>query len=403
MKQFACAVLVSFIVANCGSPSSTTYDYQHVDTLSVEFANREFKNDYQLDSIAFILLDTEGEIVPEVSKIIFSESAFFVLSKPNSTVYIFDLAGKLTAKINNQGQGPTQYVAIDDFGIRETEGIVEVLDLRGQKISQYTTESGQFLKEIPFDFFTYTFAPLPDGGRIFHNSVIPNGSYSEDKHLNSGIFLTDSLNNVISTHIPLDSAGLTNTRLVTFQNIFRSFERGLLYVPLYSNLIFEVGGVKGVFEPRYRVDFGDKNMPSDFLVNYKGDWRDFPDYLYQHDFAYDLRDVFETPDFVVGRFTSQFKPYRFVYARGTRQATAYPMPLQVNPGFNIEPIAVSGEHFVTAIPYEKLNKLMSIYRSYLNTYELANIRAYHELQVLEQASVAQNPILLLTSFTNKTQ
>ena len=326
-----------------------------------------------------------------------SEDMVYILSKPNNTIYALDLGGNLVFTIDHQGNGPQEYNSVDDFGINIGKKILEIIDLRGQRILRYSALSGKYLEEIDYVFYTYTFAPLEGGGRVFHNSVMPNGKYFNNSSLNAGVFFSDSSNKIVETYLDYDSTGITKSRLVTTQNIFRTFDQDYLYAPLYSNKIFKINSVNETFQPRYLIDLGRHSMPTSFLKDYKGNPMEFDLYLNKSEYAHYITDFYENRSHISYWFLIANRPYKVIHDKKMKRTFAYERILKTGFDFNLEPIGVWKNQFITSVNYETLKSFITIYESRFSKEQLNQNYYYQQLLSLKQKSSSENPILMFNS------
>jgi len=315
MKQFLFLAASLFVTFGCVEEQLKVYKIPVLDTLNVEFRKHDFFIDYSLDSVRLLFLDSGDDVVPTVSKILMTESMIYILSNVNSAIYAFEFDGTLVYSIDMQGNGPKAYNAIDDFDVNSSRNLLEILDLRGQKLLQYSANTGEYLQEVSFKFYTYRFVMLNDGSRIFHNSNIPNGDYFKNEVLNTGIFVSDSLNNITKSYLNFDSTGINRSRLVTTQNLFKSYDQKYSYVPLYSNMIYEVNTLDNSFRPKYWLELGRHMMPQSFLLEYKGDPFEFDIQIDRTDYAHYITDFYEIRAYAACWFLISNNPYRLIYVK----------------------------------------------------------------------------------------
>ena len=397
MKKELFFVYLIVSVLGCHIEQPGVSETSLIDTLKVEFRSHDFLVDYKIDSTKFLILKTGEEIIPTISKVLMSEDMVYILSKPNNTIYALDLGGNLVFTIDHQGNGPQEYNSVDDFGINIGKKILEIIDLRGQRILRYSALSGKYLEEIDYVFYTYTFAPLEGGGRVFHNSVMPNGKYFNNSSLNAGVFFSDSSNKIVETYLDYDSTGITKSRLVTTQNIFRTFDQDYLYAPLYSNKIFKINSVNETFQPRYLIDLGRHSMPTSFLKDYKGNPMEFDLYLNKSEYAHYITDFYENRSHISYWFLIANRPYKVIHDKKMKRTFAYERILKTGFDFNLEPIGVWKNQFITSVNYETLKSFITIYESRFSKEQLNQNYYYQQLLSLKQKSSSENPILMFNS------
>jgi hypothetical protein len=71
-----------------------------------------------VNSVTFLPLETDDDfIIGSISKILKTDSLYYILDKQTQTVFIYDTAGKAVQKISHRGYGAGEYIGIEDFTV----------------------------------------------------------------------------------------------------------------------------------------------------------------------------------------------------------------------------------------------------------------------------------------------
>ena len=77
------------------------------------------------DSFRIVPLETSDEsLVGEITKIKKYNHFYYVLSA--QTLFCFDADGKFVSKLEKQGEGPEEYIRIEDFDVYTIDGRTEI-------------------------------------------------------------------------------------------------------------------------------------------------------------------------------------------------------------------------------------------------------------------------------------
>ena len=121
------------------------------EKLILDVSTLEYKLQLDFDQISgkFIQLETNDEsIIGRIDKVITHKNRIFILDKELSkSIYIFTAKGRYLNKIAKIGQGPGEYIALDDITLTGNE--IVILDIDQEKLIYYL--DNQFRKERKID------------------------------------------------------------------------------------------------------------------------------------------------------------------------------------------------------------------------------------------------------------
>lgn len=371
-----------------------------IDTIKINFDLETALESEVIDSsVKIVYLKSDSIPVFSVDKLVFSNQSFFISDNFGDRIFCFDLDGQMKFFIEKPGYGPEEYIEIDDIGVNFINKTLEVLDTRRQRIVQYDLSTGAFVSAKSYDFFTKSFSPIGNGGRLFHNSTIPNGQFNGDNYNNSVVYITDSLNNLLKTHFPQSEKSLDKIRLVTKNNIFRSYENlNLNYVPLYSSTIYNLHTENFNLKPHYYLDFGPRNLNDNILKSFNGPMIKFHQYIIESGLVYSVSDFYETRTTVYFTFYMSGEFYQTVYDKDSKKSLTYRHLIRDKGSFRMRPSGVFKDNFVTILSEERILNHVNFFESKFSEKELEELADYQLFKETKDKNISENPVLIFTRY-----
>lgn len=177
--------LCVLLLISCGDRSV----HMNLDNLSKLNPKYEYPLDSIVDRMEIIPLETSNKcLIENIVSFAESNNYYYILSGKNQALYKFDKTGKFISKIGNKGQGPGEYVSIDQIEVNNTLGIVYVLDYLGQSILLYDLDDNYIRSyKLPEDHSYNKFVIWNDGIYYFstNNSIMPDVIFYD---INKSIF-----------------------------------------------------------------------------------------------------------------------------------------------------------------------------------------------------------------------
>lgn len=369
--------------------------FQQVDTIRVGDIRKRLNASEVLGDYKTVFLKTDSLLIGTISKLLVANGNIFIADRSNDRIFAFDMEGNMLFHINRLGNGPEEYAKLKDFGVNTHKEVIEVLDNVRRRVVQYDMHSGEFVDAKPYDFWPRVFSPLSNGSRLFHIGHIKQEPYKPDS-VQAEVYITDSLNSILKTYLPHTESGISKIYLMTLQNIYQRGEGGLLFVPMYNNHIYGVENDR--LKLQYYLDFGEKRLPDDFVLNFSRNPNDFGKYLDNSGYASYIHDFFESPHHVTFKFLFEGGHHHIIYDKETAQAVAYRFWNNDQYRFRIKPIGVSGDYHVSKVAFESLKDRKGFYDLNVNPDSLVNYPEYQLLKEAVEQNTSQNPVLVFNKF-----
>lgn len=200
-----------------------------------------------------IPLETVGDaLIGEIDKLEMDDSHIVILDKQMRTVWLFGIDGKFIRKIGRLGNGPKEYVSLDDMCFDKENGTVWIWDRIKQVMLEYDL-AGDFLKEVATGFSSNVFAKTNEGFWLYY-------SYLKNPDNNSLILVNEEMDHLVKGFF-----ATKETFPVSLSSGFTSWAvKEYFYFPL-SNVLYSLDGTEA--RPYIEFDFGEQTLPYSKIMN----------------------------------------------------------------------------------------------------------------------------------------
>lgn len=200
-----------------------------------------------------IPLETVGDaLIGEIDKLEMDDSHIVILDKRMRTVCLFGIDGKFIRKIGRLGNGPKEYVSLDDMCFDKENGTVWIWDRVKQVMLEYDL-TGELLKEVATGFSSNVFAKTNEGFWLYY-------SYLKNPDNNSLILVNEEMDHLVKGFF-----ATKETFPVSLSSGFTSWAgKEYFYFPL-SNVLYSLDGTEA--RPYIEFDFGERTLPYSKIMN----------------------------------------------------------------------------------------------------------------------------------------
>jgi hypothetical protein len=288
-------MIAACLFGACKSRTAITED--NLNTISVTVNNPEklFYSE-MFDSLKYIALETSDDIlISDISKMRYVNNRFFIFDKRTQTVFLFDSAGKAIRKIHSVGLGPKEYFQLMDFDVDETTGRIFLFSFM-DKIQVYDFD-GNFIEEYRIMLRGTGIAAKGEVMYLHTNRMANAGKY----HL---VILNK--NGVLRGEIPFEKE-LHKSINYNSHEAFCKYGDELLFFMPFSRDIYAIGGDSTYI--KHRFDFGEYNLPDNYLNNYTLDDMDETKY------AYGLNSYWENRKYIYFRIRINQDEYAIIHSK----------------------------------------------------------------------------------------
>lgn len=144
------------------------------------------------DSIRYVQLETtenDVSLISNVLKVILDIDGNIYIHDSASKILVFDSDGKFKYAIHEVGQGPEEYIKINNFALNQEKRQIEILDLTQRKVVCYNMSDGSYANALKLGQFVYGIFP------VSNNNFLASLPKDLDESGKFGIYLLDSLYN----------------------------------------------------------------------------------------------------------------------------------------------------------------------------------------------------------------
>lgn len=228
------AIILAVWLVGCQNEKSDPHS--NIVSIDLDKMKEESINDW-FENIELVpLSSTDATFMKEASKVIVSNSNFYVIDNWQHLVFVFDSLGNYVNSTKRlKGNGPNEYVSLIDFDIDRTNGNLHLLDAVSSKIKIYDKEMS-FINSYTIDKAVlplYYFKYLKDNLYAFYSPKSNKGEYAL-------IFYEASGGKVLREEIPT-IVKEANYLPCTVYSPFYEFNEHLLFTQKYpNNEIFKI-------------------------------------------------------------------------------------------------------------------------------------------------------------------
>jgi hypothetical protein len=258
-KIICCITFVAVLIYACRNVGQK----ENVDTenIIVDLQQAD-KSPYisNLEQIELIPLETNDSCIIGTSHLLrIDDEKIVIVSDQSREICIFTLSGKFICTISKAGQGPQEYLRIDDIQLHPETKNIEVLDGMQNKILEYT-KHGEFVseKKIPLKVFFNKFFCTKNNQFVLDRGI----PFDADSSQYSVYVLLEDLTPKAKLFPYKKASHFYISPRQTIQNV----EDQLYYLPVYSQTLYKMENFEITAE--YVYSFGKHDMDMDFLWDY---------------------------------------------------------------------------------------------------------------------------------------
>lgn len=228
------------------------------ELIDISFEKMSTINPMDVLNTSFIKLETTDScLISSVGILVSVDNYLLVLDGRSSELYAFDKEGKFETKVGRKGNGPGEYVSVQNIFVDNRKGQIGVIDTEQDKIVYFSIPDFKFSSEKKLPFNTSCCEMLEDG-----NFVCYSESYEDNDLGNHYFIVVDSLYKPIRETVEKKFKSGYQTGASTM--VYKVDDKVLAYSPFVSD-VYEIN--TNETKCLYRLSFGDYEMPShDFLM-----------------------------------------------------------------------------------------------------------------------------------------
>ncbi|MEX2568776.1 MAG: 6-bladed beta-propeller [Cyclobacteriaceae bacterium] len=302
-SKYSFSILILVLTfTNCKSDKNR----DHVNNSIIDFENF-ISNEANLydfaDSLEFTFLEYDtGNLVGKILNFKATKNYLFVVDQQQK-LFVFKKNGDLFSFIHNKGEGPSEYISIEDFIVDSNEKHVVILDPRGGKLLKYDI-FGNFIDRYSIG---YTHAT--------HISKLMNGNYAifqsaRFSNENHNIFLLDQNFQKVDSIVEPIGTFIKNLPYL-FDTHWYDYDNNACYKEFLVDTVFRVNE-NNRSEPHLLFNLGKKRMPNEYYTE--------TNYYRQHAHKYyQIGNISESKNYVFISVTYNNKSKYFLFDKEKSQ------------------------------------------------------------------------------------
>ena len=282
MKRYA---LLLFLLAIITSALRIDTNDSELVKIGLELKSLKSVNiDSVLINPRFVPLETNKDcIIESYDDIIIVDSTIFILSnsKSQQAIFAFNMKGRFLFKIDSQGRGPDEYLAITAFNVNSKERYIEIAEM---KIKKYGFDGKYIGSTLDLMSYGTTSDFLSFNNMRYAFTTGAAIQFQSTGNQTNALSVFDSKWNLVSRGYPVDMGILSSPNSLRSKSFF-SDTKNAYFSNAYSDTIYRIQGSKLL--PTYKLEYGQNGLsekeklrlmtlPFDKL-------NEFPDYFFAND------------------------------------------------------------------------------------------------------------------------
>ncbi len=270
------------------------------------FYFKTIKFEEYFKSWRLISLETKKEsLIGNINRIIYYHNRFFIGDRQTKSVFVFADNGKFIFKINRFGRGPGEFQGLADVTIDESSQQIVIHSDRPSKLLYFSLD-GAFIRETEMNDY-FPFMGYSEDHLLFVNF---------DPSLNYFFFSKSSNSNEYKPFVKITPTGeLFRDSRTVYPYCLKSQSMNLFFG--FSNIVYQFSG--GVIKPKYGIDFGEANIPTNFFDNNQAPNQLFRTAFRNH-YGFGLSNFRETKRYLIFSYAGNIM---VIYDKTTKKAQAF--------------------------------------------------------------------------------
>ncbi len=242
-------LILSLIILSCSCSKK-----EQIEDVTKFIFNEETNIDFKKDiECSFIPLETTDScLCGSISAVKIVDDKIYIIDQESKRLLVFDTSGKFITQIGRRGNGPGEYMSVNNFHIDKEKQIITLADAYQAKIFHYSLKDYQYINTQKSPYFSDC-CWLPDGNIAW----VFCGGYNTGKRDMHYVKITDPQLNTITLLYPTD---FTPEYMMIPHLIFYTFNQKCYLNLPFVPIIHEVTSDKLI--PTYQLELGKHKFAS---------------------------------------------------------------------------------------------------------------------------------------------
>lgn len=334
-----------------------------------------------------IRLETKSDaLISSISRV-YNYKQYLFIGDGAGCVFVFDTTGRFQFKLGKRGNGPEEFVKVNDWAFNpQTEQFI-LLDDSQRKIKIFDI-MGNFVKEIYEPVYSSTMALLNTGKLVFHN-----GYNSSNATLPYQLIICNYNNDITIEKYFFPIENIEPGTYYSASQIFSFYKDSTFYHPEASNTVYSIQNDS--ITPYFNIDFGKANLPEGIMAKDFGGAERLK-IQQTRDYINNIEVFYNSPHAIYFNVIYHANNYVAFYLKQEDRlfiANGYSCDLKGLEGLLINEIffSQSGELFVKVEP-GSVFKVLQLYK------ENNKVAPKGLVEFSKTISISDNPVLLRCKF-----
>lgn len=227
----------------------------HAQSIQIPQAKEMDINDVVAEWDTIRMEASSPSLLTGIKKLEVADDKLYILDGSSSLLFIFNKEGGYLSKIDNQGQGPQEYIKIFDFEVDKTNHRILATDAFSKRLFIYDM-MGNLQKVIPLDFPPFHLSS-DASQRLIHLC-----STARELPINSleknNVAIINEEGGIETAFLPDETPRRLDIVPILTNNL--TSEGEILYMPIFSDVIYRIHDAEAIPEYILQNQTGKKNL-----------------------------------------------------------------------------------------------------------------------------------------------
>lgn len=293
------------LITSCNQVSNTG-NYHKIDLRKLD---EKLASHKIIEAKRYVFLEYSARsIIKNISKIKIKSDLIYIVDS-DDILFVFDINGQFKYSIDSKGQGPSEYLEINDFYFTDSTFIL--FDSRSKKLLTYNLKGNFLSSKTIGPYFAFNIAAI-DEFRIIN---LKGTSHKANHNI---LYLKDD--EIKNKYFDYDMVYDDDRKSYLFNNEILVSSHTHLYSPGFFSEIYELK--KDTVLLKYDLDFGDRELKSKEIFegisirNPNSRKENFS----QYDYFVSLHKYFETDKALIATFFGFKDQYLLYYNKNSQRS-----------------------------------------------------------------------------------
>ncbi|MDR1593633.1 MAG: 6-bladed beta-propeller [Prevotellaceae bacterium] len=252
-KNIILGIVLCVIISGCKQNKKNTVNTDYI-TIAIDppKALNEVNMSDIFSKVDYIPLETNDEcLIGRIEQILVYKDRLYLLDRfQTKSVFCYSKDGKFLYQIDKKGQGPGEYIDIDNISIDHDND--RLLLYFNHNVLEYDL-NGNYVKTHHFDIWAHQFTYIGNNCAAFYGGYTTNREY-EKENMTPNLFITENYKKVIHTDLYFRSTRNISALIGLFSNFSNDYSGTVSFLSSYNDTVYHL--TPNAVKRAYYIDFG---------------------------------------------------------------------------------------------------------------------------------------------------